>query len=98
LPPTPLNCIAVTAYGGPPPVRGIGQTAPLYDIVRLQIKIRNTDPGTALSKVESIYDYLEGAYPSGIVFIRAINSRGIYLGKDSNNATVYSCNFEVLVA
>jgi hypothetical protein len=98
MPPSPLNCIAVTAYGGPPPVRGIGQTSRLYDIVRVQIKVRNTSPGTALSTIESIYTYLEGSRPSGIVFVRAVNSRGIYLGKDSNNATIYSLNFEVLFA
>jgi hypothetical protein len=98
MPPSPINCIAVTAYGGPPPVRGIGQTSRLYDIVRVQVKVRNSDPGTALANIESIYTYLEGSRPSGIIFVRAVNSRGLYLGKDSNNATTYSLNFEVLFA
>jgi hypothetical protein len=98
MPPMPQDCIAVTAYGGPPPVLGIGQQAPLYDIVRVQVKIRKASPGDALSACESIYDYLQGSAPTGVVFIRAVNSRGLYLGKDANNLTTYSLNFEVLKA
>ena len=98
MPPMPQDCIAVTAYSGPPPVRGIGQQAPIYDIVRVQVKIRKASPGDALSACESIYDYLQGSAPTGVVFIRAVNSRGLYLGKDANNLTTYSLNFEVLKA
>jgi hypothetical protein len=98
MPPKPSDCISVTAYGGPPPVRGIGQTAPIYDIVRVQVKIRKASPGDALSACESIYDYLEGSAPTGLVFVRAVQSRGLYLGKDANNYTIYSLNFEVLQA
>jgi len=97
MPPMPYDCIAVTAYGGPPPVRGIGETATLYDIVRVQVKIRKASPGDALTAVDQIYEYLQGSAPSGIIFIRAVNSRGLYLGKDANNNTTYSLNFEVLV-
>lgn len=95
-PPTPSSCIIVTAYGGPPAVRSIGQTSRLYDIVRVQVLVRNTSPGTALSTAESIYTYLEGSRPSGLVFVRTVNSRAFYLGKDDNNLTRYALNFEVL--
>ena len=98
MPPMPQDCIAVTAYGGPPPVRGIGQTAPLYDIVRVQVRIRKASPGDAQAACDSIYTYLEGSIPSGVIFIRAVNSRGLYLGKDANNLTTYTLNFEVLAA
>jgi hypothetical protein len=100
-PPTPYNVVVVTGYSGPPPVRVIGQRAPAYDIPKVQILVRNENPGTALSTIESIYDYLEGVSSLAIgglniVFIRAVQSRGLYLGKDSNNLTQYSLNFEVL--
>lgn len=98
MPPLPYDCTAVTAYGGPPPVRGIGQTSRLYDIVRVQVKVRKASPGDALTAIESIYTYLEGSRPSGLVFVRAVNSRALYLGKDANNLTTYSLNFEVLYA
>jgi hypothetical protein len=97
-PPTPSSCIVVTAYGGPPAVRGIGQTPRLYDIVRVQVLIRNSSPGTAISQAESIYTYLEGSIPPGLVFVRTVNSRASYLGKDDNNLSKYSMNFEVLYA
>ena len=97
-PPTPANCIVVTAYGGPPAVRSLGQTSRLYDLVRVQVLVRNSSPGTANSTAESIYTYLEGAIPSGLVFVRTVNSRANYLGKNANNETSYSLNFEVLYA
>lgn len=98
LPPAPADCISVTAYGGQSPVRGIGQTPRIYDIVRVQVKVRKAAPGDALTAIDSIYTYLEGSAPLGTVFVRALNSRGMYLGKDSNNYTIYACNFEVLYA
>lgn len=98
MPPLPYDCTSVTAYGGPPPVRGIGQKAPLYDIVRVQIKVRKAVPGDAQTAIDQIYSYLEGSTPAGLVFVRAVNSRGLYLGKDANNLTIYSLNFEVLAA
>jgi hypothetical protein len=101
MPATPFDVTVVTGYGGKPPERIIGQKAPAYDIPKVQIMVRRESPSAALTAVEAIYDYLEGVSNTtvsglNLIFIRAVQSRGLYLGKDSNNLTQYSLNFEVL--
>lgn len=98
-PPLPYNCIVVTGYQGPLPDRGVGSKLPIIQRPKVQVMVRNADPATALHTTESINNYLEGT--SGVlsdgvllVFILSVGSGAIYLGKDSNQATSYSMNFE----
>jgi hypothetical protein len=99
-PSTPFNCTVVSGYQGPPPDRGIGSKLPIVQRNKVQVIVRNSDPATALNNTVSINNYLEGV--SGtisdgvlLVFILSLGSGSIYLGKDANNLTSYSMNFEV---
>jgi hypothetical protein len=101
MPATPFDVTVVSGYSGPAPVRIIGQRSPAYDIPKVQILVRRESPSAALAAIEAIYDYLEGVSSLAIgglniIFIRAVQSRGLYLGKDLNNLTTYTLNFEVL--
>lgn len=100
MPPTPSNLVVVTEYNGPPPERTIGQKLPTIQRGKVQIFVRNTDPGTALSSALAINDYVEGiaGVTSGgeyVIYAISIGSGLMYRGKDSNNLTCYSMNFEV---
>lgn len=99
-PPTPLNLTVVTQYSGYAPDRTLGQKLPTIQRNKVQVLVRNTSPGTALSNALAINDYLEGiagVTSAGelIIYAISIGSGVMYLGKDSNNATSYSMNFEV---
>ena len=99
-PSTPFNCIVVSGYQGPPPDRGVGSKLPLVQRNKVQVMVRHSDPATALSSAVSMNDYLEGT--SGVtsdgvylVFVLSVGSGVLYLGKDANNLTMYSMNFEI---
>lgn len=99
-PPTPLNQVVVTQYAGYAPDRTVGQKLPTIQRDKVQVLVRNTSPGTAMSIASAINDYLEGTaavISAGeyIIYIISIGSGIMYLGKDSNNASTYSMNFEV---
>ena len=99
-PPTPYNQIVVTQYSGPPPDRTLGQKLPTIQRNKVQVVVRHTSPGTALSTALAVNDYIEGiaGVTSGgeyIIFAISIGSGVMYLGKDSNNLTSYCMNFEV---
>jgi hypothetical protein len=99
-PSTPFNCIVVTGYQGPPPDRGIGSKLPIVQRPKVQVVVRNSDPSTALTSTMAINNYLEGVagvISDGVllVFVLSLGSGAIYLGKDANNLTSYSMNFEV---
>ena len=100
VPPTPPNVIVVTGYSGRPPVRGIGLKPALIQIPKIQVLVRNTDPSAALTLINNIQVYLEGAgaFTSNgtyVIYVTAVGSGAMYLGKDMNNYTSYSTNFEV---
>jgi hypothetical protein len=99
-PSTPFNCIVVTGYQGPPPDRGIGSKLPIVQRPKVQVIVRHSDPSTALTSTMAINNYLEGVagvISDGVllVFVLSLGSGAIYLGKDANNLTSYSMNFEV---
>jgi hypothetical protein len=99
-PSTPFNCTVVTGYQGPPPNRGIGSKLPLVQRNKVQVVVRHSDPATALNNTVAINNYLEGTagvISDGVllVFVLSLGSGSIYLGKDANNLTCYSMNFEV---
>ena len=102
IPPTPSGIVVVTGYSGAPPDRGVGTKAALMSRPKVQVLVRNENPSTALTNINAIQAYLEGAASftsngSYIIFITAVSSGAMYLGKDSNNWTSYSTNFEVKV-
>jgi hypothetical protein len=99
-PSTPYNCIVVSGYQGPPPDRGVGSKLPIIQRNKVQVMVRNSDPATALSSSISMNNYLEGVsntISDGVllVFVLSVGSGVLYLGKDANNLTSYSMNFEV---
>ena len=101
-PPTPPGVIVVTGYSGAPPDRGIGTTPAIMQRPKVQVMVRDENPSTALTTINSIQAYLEGAagFTSNgtyIILIIATSSGAMYLGKDQNNYTLYSTNFEVKV-
>ena len=99
-PSTPFNCVVVSGYQGSAPDRGIGSKLPIVQRNRVQVMVRSADPATALHQASNINNYLEGTagvVSDGvlIVFVLSIGSGVLYLGKDANNLTQYSMNFEV---
>ena len=101
-PPTPSDIVVVTGYSGPAPDRGVGTKAALINRPKVQVMVRAEDPSTALTNINAIQAYLEGAAGftsngSYIIFITAVSSGAMYLGKDDNNWTKYSTNFEVKI-
>ena len=101
-PPTPNNTVVVTGYSGPQPDRGIGTIPALMQRPKVQVMVRDENPSTALTNIVSIQTYLEGAtgFTSNgtyVIFVTAVSSGAMYLGKDENNLTKYSTNFEVKV-
>jgi hypothetical protein len=101
-PPSPSDVIVVTGYQGNEPDRAIGQKASLISFPRIQILVRDDDPSQALIDINSIQAYLEGSgeFTSNglrIIYVIPVNSGALYLGKDNNNWTEYSTNFEVFV-
>jgi hypothetical protein len=98
MPPTPDACIAVSVYAGGPPERtydGSGNDNP-----SVQVRVRDSNAGTARTKVEQIYNYLDGRSNTTInstfyLGIFAINSGAIPMGKDENGRTEYTWNFSV---
>ena len=101
-PPTPSDVVVVTGYSGAASNRALGQKAILINRPKIQVLVRNADPSTALTNINAIQAYLEGTAgftSSGVyvIYVTAISSGAMYLGKDSNNWTSYSTNFEVKV-
>ncbi len=102
IPPTPANVVVCTGYSGARPERTLGSKLPVMDYPRVQVLVRNTDPTTALTNIVSISDYLEGTSATTaagvyMVYILQTSSGALYLGKDSNNWTSFSTNFEVKI-
>lgn len=101
-PPTPANLVVCTGYSGAAPDRGVGLTPAIMSRPKVQVLVRNSDPSTALTNINAIQAYLEGAagFTSNgtyVIFVTAVSSGAMYLGKDQNNWTSYSTNFEVKV-
>jgi len=99
-PSTPFDCIVVSSYQGAAPDRGVGSKLPIVQRNRVQVMVRKADPATALNTSMAINNYLEGTagvISDGvlIVFVLSVGSGLLYLGKDANNLTMYSMNFEV---
>ena len=99
-PPTPANQVVVTEYSGAAPDRTLGQKLPTIQRHKVQVLVRDSSPGTALSTAVAINDYLEGiagvtSAGEYIIFMLSLGSGMMYLGKDANNLTSYSMNFEV---
>jgi hypothetical protein len=102
LPPTPSDVIVVTGYSGPPPDRAVGLKAAIMNRPKVQVRVRADDPSTALTNINSIQAYLEGLYDTTsngtyLIYVTSVSSGAMYLGKDDNNYTSYSTNFEVKV-
>ena len=100
IPPSPSAVTVVTGYSGVIPDRAIGQKAALINKPKIQVLVRNEDPSTALTNINTIQAYLEGAagFTSNgtyVIYVTAVSSGALYLGKDDNNYTSYSTNFEV---
>jgi hypothetical protein len=98
MPATPDNCIAVSVYAGSPPERTHDSSG--NDNPSVQVRVRNTSAGTARTKVEQIYNYLDGISNTTIgstfyLGIFAINSGAIPMGKDENGRQEYTWNFSV---
>jgi len=98
MPATPDNCIAVSVYAGSLPERTHDSSA--NDNPSVQVRVRNTSAGTARTKVEQIYNYLDGISNTtiGTTFylgIFAIKSGAVPMGKDENGRQEYSWNFSV---
>ena len=101
MPATPDNCIAVSIYAGMAPERthdGSGNSRP-----SIQVRVRNTSAGTARTKVEQIYNYLDGTTNKTIgstffLGITAINSGPVPMGKDENGRTEYAWNFQTIIS
>jgi len=99
LPPTPDNCIIVSGYAGGAPMRThdtSGNEAP-----SVQIRVRNTSTATARSKIQQIYNTLDGITNTTLsstfyLGIESINSGPIPMGKDENGRQEYSWNFSCL--
>jgi len=98
MPATPDNCIAVSVYAGSPPERTHDSSG--NDNPSVQVRVRNMNAGTARTKVEQVYNYLDGITNTTIgstfyLGIFAINSGPIPMGKDENGRTEYTHNFAV---
>lgn len=99
MPATPDNCIAVSIYAGISPERTHDTSG--NDRPSIQIRVRNTSAGTARTKVEQIYNYLDGITNTTIgstffLGIDAINSGPVPMGKDGNGRTEYAWNFQTI--
>jgi hypothetical protein len=98
MPATPDACIAVSVYAGGPVERTHDSSG--NDNPSVQIRVRNASAGTARTKVEQIYNYLDGVSNTTIgstfyLGIFAINSGAIPMGKDENGRQEYTWNFAV---
>ena len=101
-PPTPSDVVVVTGYSGVAPDRAVGLKAALMNRPKVQVLVRAENPSTALTNIDTIQTYLEGAsgvtsHGTYIIYVTAVSSGAMYLGKDQNNWTSYSTNFEVKV-
>jgi hypothetical protein len=101
-PPTPSDVVVVTGYSGRPPVRGVGSKPALISMPKIQVLVRAADPNDALTDINAIQYYLEGAsdftaHGTYVIYVTAVSSGAMFLGKDENNWTSYSTNFEVKV-
>jgi hypothetical protein len=102
VPPTPSAVVVVTGYSGVAPDRAVGSKPALMNRPKVQVLVRNEDPGTALTNINAIQNYLEGAagFTSNgtyVIYMLSVNSGALSLGKDANNWYSYSTNFEVKV-
>ncbi len=100
MPPTPDNCIAVSIYAGGAAIDRTHDTSG-NDSPSIQIRVRNTSAGTARTKVEQIYNYIDGVTNTTIgstffLGISAINSGPVPMGKDENGRTEFAWNFSTI--
>lgn len=98
MPPTPDNCIVVSIYAGAAVERTHDTSG--NDNPSVQVRVRNTSAGTARSKIQQVYNYLDGIANTtiGSTFfegIMAINSGPVPMGKDENGRTEFAWNFTV---
>jgi hypothetical protein len=101
-PPTPSDIIVVTGYQGDSPDRAIGQQASLIEFPRVQILVRDSNASDAITTINSIQTYLtgKGEFTSNgtmVYYVIPVSSGAMYLGKDNNNWTEYSTNYELFV-
>lgn len=99
MPATPDNCIAVSVYAGGAVERTHDTSG--NDNPSIQVRLRNTSAGTARSKIQQIYNYLDGITNTTIgstffLGISAINSGPVPMGTDENGRTEYAWNFSTI--
>lgn len=89
----PDDCAVVRLTGGLPPNKWVPVYRPSF-----QVLVRAKSTGTAEAKAQEIYDFLHGRKffvvgNTEILSCFSDTSTPLYLGRDSNDRTLYSLNF-----